>query len=135
MMSTRVSILWPDQWGATLTPRPSTECESVGTLFRPEYAMSDTAQPLAITHDAANQVFTAVVDGHTCEVEYRLEGDAMTITHTGVPSPVGGRGIAAALTLFAVRFAEGRHWKIVPACSYADTWFKRHPEYAHLLRG
>jgi predicted GNAT family acetyltransferase len=97
--------------------------------------MSDIAQPLAISHDADNQVFTAVVDGHTCEVEYRLEGDTMTITHTGVPSPVGGRGIASLLTAAAVRFAEGRQWRIVPACSYAATWFKRHPEYAHLLAG
>jgi predicted GNAT family acetyltransferase len=97
--------------------------------------MSDTAQPLAITHDAGNQAFTAVVDGHTCEVTYHLDGDTMTITHTGVPSPVGGRGIAALLTAFAVRFAESRHWKIVPACSYAATWFRRNPEYSHLLAG
>lgn len=95
--------------------------------------MSDSAKPLEITHDAANQVFTTVVDGHTCEVEYRLKDKVMTITHTGVPSPVGGRGIAALLTKFAVQVAEAAGWKIVPACSYAETWFKRNPEYGHLL--
>ena len=95
--------------------------------------MSDNAKPLEITHDSKNQVFQAVVDGYTCEVEYRLDGNVMSITHTGVPNPVGGRGIAALLTKFAAQTAESKGWKIVPACSYAETWFKRNPEYAHLL--
>jgi predicted GNAT family acetyltransferase len=95
--------------------------------------MSETPKPLEISHDTTNQVFATTVDGYTCEVEYRLAGDVMTITHTGVPSPVGGRGIAAILTKFAVETARKQHWKIVPACSYAETWFKRNTEYADLL--
>ncbi|SEO54560.1 hypothetical protein SAMN02800692_1072 [Luteibacter sp. UNC138MFCol5.1] len=95
--------------------------------------MSDVAKPLEIIHDEANQVFRAVVDGYECEVGYRLQDKTMVITHTGVPSPVGGRGIAALLTKFAVQTAEAKHWKITPACSYAATWFRRNPEYAHLL--
>jgi|SRR5437870_2758651 predicted GNAT family acetyltransferase len=98
-----------------------------------EIPMSDTAKPLEIVHDSANQVFLVVVDGHTCELEYRLSGKTMTITHTGVPSPVGGRGIAALLTRFAVQVADANGWKIVPACGYAATWFERNPEYGHLL--
>jgi predicted GNAT family acetyltransferase len=46
---------------------------------------------------------------------------------------VGGRGIAALLTKFAVETAQKQHWKIDPACAYAEAWFKRNPEYAHLL--
>lgn len=95
--------------------------------------MSDVAKPLEIIHDEKNHVFRVVVDGHDCEVEYRLDGHTMTITHTGVPSPVGGRGVAALLTRFAVQVAEAKRWKVVPACSYAATWFERNPEYAHLL--
>jgi predicted GNAT family acetyltransferase len=46
---------------------------------------------------------------------------------------VGGRGIAALLTRFAVQVADANGWKIVPACGYAATWFERNPEYGHLL--
>lgn len=95
--------------------------------------MTDTAKPLDIRHDEANQVFSTTVEGHTAVVEYQLRGDTMTITHSGVPQAVGGRGIAAALTRAAVLTAEQRGWKIVPACSYAETWFKRNTEYGHLL--
>jgi len=95
--------------------------------------MSDNAKPLDIVHDSKNEVFQVVVDGHTCELAYQLRGNVMTITHTGVPSPVGGRGIANLLTRFAVQAAEAQGWKIVPACSYAKVWFERNPKYGRLL--
>lgn len=95
--------------------------------------MNDAATPLEIRHHEAMHRFTTMVDGHTCEIDYRLDGRTMTIVHTGVPEPVGGRGIAALLTRFAVGVAEARGWSVRPACSYARIWFERNPSYAHLL--
>ena len=95
--------------------------------------MNDQAHPLHIVHDEKRHTFETVVDGHTCEIDYLLEGTVMTITHTGVPDAVGGRGIANLLTRFAIQVAEAKGWKIRPACSYAAAWFKRNPEYVHLL--
>ncbi|MGE7136534.1 GNAT family N-acetyltransferase [Luteibacter sp. NPDC031894] len=95
--------------------------------------MSDVAKPLEIIHDSGKHEFSVVVDGHRCEVDYQLDGKVMTITHTGVPSPVGGRGIANLLTRFAVQVAAAQGWKVKPACSYAALWFERNPEYRHLL--
>jgi predicted GNAT family acetyltransferase len=46
---------------------------------------------------------------------------------------VAGRGIANLLTRKAVQCAEASGWKVHPACSYADTWFKRNTEFANLL--
>jgi hypothetical protein len=70
---------------------------------------------------------------HDCELDYELDGRVMVITHTGVPSAVGGRGIASALTAAAVAWARAEGYSISPACSYAATWFRRHPEHADLL--
>jgi uncharacterized protein len=95
--------------------------------------MSANAKPLDITHDRGNTMFMAVVDGQECELDYRLDGKTMVITHTGVPEPVAGRGIANLLTRFAVQVAEAQGWKIRPACSYAVRWFERNPEYKNLL--
>ncbi|HUD41557.1 MAG TPA: GNAT family N-acetyltransferase [Dokdonella sp.] len=89
--------------------------------------------PLPITHEEAVRHFVADVEGHRCVLEYDLAGTVMTITHTGVPEPVGGRGIAAALTREAFETARSRGWRIVPACSYARVFMQRHPEYADLL--
>ncbi|MEX1826982.1 GNAT family N-acetyltransferase [Luteibacter sp. CQ10] len=95
--------------------------------------MNDSPKPLEIVHDEKQHTFSTVVDGYTCEIDYQLDGTTMVITHTGVPDPVGGRGIANLLTRFAVQVAEAKGWKIRPACSYAATWFKRNAEYGHLL--
>jgi uncharacterized protein len=85
-----------------------------------------------IRHDASVHRFETVVDGVHCELDYTLRDAVMTITHTGVPSSVGGRGIAAALVLAAFETAREEGWKVVPACSYASVWIKRHPEFAEL---
>jgi uncharacterized protein len=85
-----------------------------------------------IQHLARVHRFETVVDGVTCELDYTLHDGVMTITHTGVPSDVGGRGIAGELVRAAFETARKEGWKVVPACSYASVWIGRHPEYAAL---
>ncbi|TBR38943.1 MULTISPECIES: GNAT family N-acetyltransferase [Dyella] len=85
-----------------------------------------------IRHEAGHHRFVTVVDGQTCELEYHLDRDVMSITHTGVPDAVGGRGIAAQLVRAALDHARASHWKVIPACSYAQAWMKKHPEYDDL---
>lgn len=86
-----------------------------------------------VTHDRAAHRFETIVDGHPCELDYTLASGILTITHTGVPPEVGGRGIASALVQAAFDFARGQRLRVVPACSYAVTWAARHPEVADLL--
>lgn len=85
-----------------------------------------------LRHDRAAHRFELVAEGHLCELDYRLDGGVMTITHTGVPAAVGGRGIAGALVQAAFETARREGWKVVPACSYAQVWLGRHPEFADL---
>ena len=59
----------------------------------------------------------------------------MVITHTEVPEPIAGRGIAGELTRVALRFAREQKYKVVPACSYAEAFLQRHEEYHDLLVG
>jgi predicted GNAT family acetyltransferase len=87
-----------------------------------------------IRHDVANRRLEAVVDGAHCVLEYQLEGDVMTINHTGVPPQVGGRGIAGALVARAYEIAASEGWRVVPACSYAAAWAARHPELTDAAR-
>jgi hypothetical protein len=88
--------------------------------------------PFTIVHDAAAQQFRTEVEGHRAELNYNLRGTVMSITHTGVPDEIGGRGIAAELMTAALAQAESARWTVVPACSYAAGFMTRHPEYSHL---
>lgn len=85
-----------------------------------------------ITHDAAQQRFNTTVDGITGHVEYERSDGVMTITHTVVPSEIGGRGIAGALVKAALEHARSGGLKVVPQCSYADAWMRKHPDYEEL---
>jgi uncharacterized protein len=86
-----------------------------------------------ITHHAGASRFEVTIDGHTCVLEYRLAGNVLTITHTGVPAALGGRGIAGQLTEAAFAYVRAQGLKVVPACSYAAGWVQRHPEVADLI--
>jgi len=88
---------------------------------------------LNVEHHTAAHRFDVVVDGFRCVLEYSLAGQVMTITHTGVPDEVGGRGIAAELARTAFETARAQGWKVVPACSYARVYIGKHPEYADLV--
>ncbi len=87
----------------------------------------------AIQHDRTARRFQTQVEGFDGVLEYTLGAGVMTITHTAVPSEIGGRGIAAALMQAAMTAARAAAWQVVPACSYAAQWMQRHPEY-HDLR-
>jgi predicted GNAT family acetyltransferase len=86
-----------------------------------------------VQHDATNHCFFLIFDDQRCVLDYTLQGQIMTITHTGVPDALGGRGLAAQLTKFALDYARAQPWKVIPVCSYAAAYIQRHTEYAALL--
>jgi predicted GNAT family acetyltransferase len=83
-----------------------------------------------IDHATAAHRFTVEVDGERGVLDYALDGDTMTITHTGVPKPIAGRGIAGELMRTALAAARSQGWKVVPACSYAADYLAKHPAEA-----
>jgi predicted GNAT family acetyltransferase len=81
---------------------------------------------IEVRHDTAARRFIADVEGRRAVLDYTICGDVMTITHTGVPVAIGGRGIAGELVRAALSAARDAGWKIVPACSYAAAYMARH---------
>lgn len=79
----------------------------------------------SIEHNTAENRFQWLEDGQLCVLDYELRDGTMSITHTGVPGSVGGRGIAADLTRSAMDTARSQGWKVRPLCSYAAAWMRR----------
>lgn len=88
-----------------------------------------TTHALTITHRTDIGRFETIVDGLRCEADYQLDGPIMRMTHTGVPSALEGRGIAAALVKEALNWARTEGLKVDPICSYVRVYIKRHPEW------
>ena len=87
---------------------------------------------MQIDHQADARHFATVVDGIEAHLDYLLRDGVMTITHTGVPPAIGGRGIAGALVQAAFDHARQAALKVDPRCSYSDAWLQRHPDYQDL---
>ena len=81
-----------------------------------------------VKHDTEAQSFSTVVDGERAVLDYRVSNRIMTITHTGVPPAIAGRGIAAELMRAAVAAAGAAGWTVNPVCSYAAAYMRRHPD-------
>lgn len=88
-----------------------------------------------VRHDAARQRFVATLDGVQAELEYEQRGQVLSLTHTGVPSAIGGRGVGGDLVRSALDYARSKGLKVVPSCAYAAAYIERHPEYADLVAG
>jgi uncharacterized protein len=87
----------------------------------------------AVQHDPELSQFYLDVEGHRAVQNYQCSDGTMTILHTGVPTAIGGRGVAAQLTRAALDFARSRNWKVRSLCSYATVFLRQHPEYADLI--
>ena len=86
-----------------------------------------------IEHNSDHHRFEYVEDSMSSVLDYQLDDGIMTITHTEVPSALGGRGIAADLTRAALDVARREGWRVRPVCSYAQTYIRRHTDYQDLL--
>jgi predicted GNAT family acetyltransferase len=85
-----------------------------------------------VRHNAEQSRFEAVVDGMRCVADYHLADGVMVMTHTYVPPPLEGRGIAAELVGAALSHARRHQYKVDPRCSYVRSYMRRHPQTASL---
>ena len=59
--------------------------------------------------------------------------DKMIIEHTEVSEELKGQNVGFQLVKTAVEFARANNIKIIPLCPFANSVFKRKPEFADVL--
>ncbi|MDL2223272.1 N-acetyltransferase [Bacteroidales bacterium OttesenSCG-928-M11] len=80
--------------------------------------------------------FNAIEDDKKIGKMSYFWGDENTfvIDHTGINTAFQGQGVGKKLFLSAIDYAREKNCKIVPACSFAASMFRRHPECADVLK-
>jgi predicted GNAT family acetyltransferase len=72
--------------------------------------------------------FEAVENNLTVFANYRDRDDSYVLTHVEADPALRGTGAAARLMQAIVDHTRAQNLTLVPRCSYAVAWFKRHPE-------
>ena len=74
-------------------------------------------------------------DGAEAEMTFTRVGDSqIIIDHPGVPDAFRGQGVGARLVARAVEDARSAGKTILPLCPFAAAQFRRHPEWADVLK-
>ena len=89
--------------------------------------------PNCVTRNAARQRFELVEEGLTAFADYYAHGEAVVIPHVESPVPLRGRGTAGRLMEGLAPTARAEGLKLIPTCSYAVAWFRRHPQWKDVL--
>jgi len=96
--------------------------------------MTIDLEKLEVTHNADEHRFETWVDGKLSKLDYIEDGKNFVITHVGVQPEFRGHGVAGKITQVGLEYARERSLRVVPMCSYAAAYIRRHPEYAELTR-
>ncbi len=81
----------------------------------------------------ADKFLIRLAPGKYAYLKYRSEGGIMYIDATFTPKEYRGRGLAVKLMKAVIKYARKNESKIVPNCSYAKSYFEKHPEYRGIL--
>jgi predicted GNAT family acetyltransferase len=97
-------------------------------------AASETPQ-ITLEETGSKGRYVYRVDGAEAELTFSKAGEGMIIIdHTGVPDAFRGQGIGLRLVERAVQGARQAGKKILPLCPFAAAQFRRHPEWADVLK-
>ena len=87
---------------------------------------------LKVLHQQNRSRFEILIDKYVAELDYRLEGNIITFIHTGVPKALEGNGIGSLIVRAGLDYAREQGYKVVPLCSFVDSYMTRKAEYAEL---
>jgi predicted GNAT family acetyltransferase len=86
-----------------------------------------------VIDNVGQQRFELSEQGLLVFANYRRHDDNYVLTHVEADPALRGTGAAARLMSAIVAHARANNFKLVPRCSYAVAWMKRHPENNDLI--
>lgn len=86
-----------------------------------------------VTDNTERSQYELPVDGQTVFARYRRADKVVALLHVEAPVALRGTGAAGRLMRGITDLARRNGDKLVPRCSYAAAWMKRHPDTADLL--
>lgn len=90
-------------------------------------------EELQLKNNLESHRFELQIDKNIAFIDYKLSRDLLFLIHTEVPVPLQGIGAAGAIVQKTLQFAKEHNYKIVPLCSYIQSYLEKHPEWRELI--
>jgi predicted GNAT family acetyltransferase len=91
-------------------------------------------EKLVVVNNPNEKRFETWIDDKLSKLDYIEDGKNFVITHVGVQPELRGQGVAGKIVQVGLEYAKERSLRVVPMCSYAAAYIRRHPEYVELTR-
>jgi uncharacterized protein len=91
-------------------------------------------EEIQVTHNPDEKRFETVIDGKLSKLDYIQDGRNFVITHVGVHPELRGGGVAGKIVQTGLEYAREHSFRVIPMCSYAAAYIRKHPEYAELTK-
>ena len=89
---------------------------------------------LEVQHNKERKRFFTFIEGREAYLSYVNDNDNILIfDHTYVPFNLRGRGIAAKIVGYALRYAKENNFKVIPSCSYVRVFIERNKQFSDLV--
>jgi predicted GNAT family acetyltransferase len=86
-----------------------------------------------VIHETDNNRFVIYTEGKEALVEYKMTDDTMDLYHTFTDPVLRGKGLAAHVVRAAFAFAKENNLKVIPTCSFVQSFVRRYKEYNELV--
>jgi predicted GNAT family acetyltransferase len=86
----------------------------------------------SVTDNASRSRFELDVSGQTAFIDYRRVGETLYLDHAEVPVLLRGHGVGARLARGALELVRERGERVIPVCSFVESFMLYHPEFADL---
>ncbi len=88
-----------------------------------------------VEHNQNEKMFFVKIDKDLAFIKYDLsDPETMDIYKTYVPESLRGKGLAGQLAQAALDFALRENKKVIPSCSYVDSFMTKNTAYQNLRK-
>jgi predicted GNAT family acetyltransferase len=86
-----------------------------------------------VIHEKENGRFVIYAEGNEVYVEYTMRNNKIDLNHTYTNPALRGKGLAAQVVRTALEFARENNQKVIPTCSYVQSFISKNDGYKELV--
>lgn len=92
-------------------------------------------EDVKVRHEPPAKRFAVRLDNKIAYLSYEERGNnVLDYAHTYVPDEYRKRGIASAITRYALDWAREKGYSIIPSCSFVEDYINNNPEYRDIVK-